>query len=84
MSLKPKPAKQPKRKKLTYQYSELVTVSLPTGKKSHYSRRQVTRQGKGRLLATFDVKNKNAFLLEVVNDKKIMLIGSTDELRKIS
>ncbi|MCK5266971.1 MAG: nucleotidyltransferase domain-containing protein [Spirochaetes bacterium] len=31
-----------------------------------------------------DVKNKNAFLLEVVNDKKIMLIGSTDELRKIS
>ena len=47
------------KKKPIYQYSELVTVSLPTGKKAHYSRRQVTRQGKGRLLATYDVKNRS-------------------------
>ena len=31
-----------------------------------------------------DVKNKNPFILEVLKDKKIMLIGTENELRRIS
>jgi len=30
-----------------------------------------------------DIKGKNPFLREVLNNKKMMLIGSEDELRKI-